>query len=260
MPVTTGPSGVKLEWREMTFADEDAFAANAGKSEASQAQAFDELLGRLLIGVPDRGPYKAPPANVDSALSGDRMKFLVDVRNDAFGEEMQIKRTCPRGHDIDQIVDLRHLDLEPLPKASAEALSKGLPLSFTLPRCGRTVQWQMLTGHLETAVLEAVTGYPDQSVSEATVVRIVEVDGFDEHGLDEATGEDLRGWLAKLHTRDSRALRQHIANNECGVKTVITIPCKHGNCKQTVEVNVLTEPGFFPLAVQRQESTASSGS
>jgi hypothetical protein len=244
----------------MAMEDEDCFAANAEKSEASQAQAFDELLTRVAVKVVDKKHYPADVIDVDVFLSGDRTKYLIDVRNDAFGPEIEVRRQCPRGHEIEQVLDLSCLPIWELPAASAAALAGRKPLVFTLPRSGREVKWQMLTGHLETAILEAVNNNPDDSVTEGVAVRIVEIEGFDEHGLDKETGQDLRGWLKKVHTRDSRALRQHIANNECGVNTVVTIPCKRSGCHEKVEVNVLLEADFFPLVVQREDSTDSSDS
>ena len=260
MPVMTGPSGLKLEWREMEMDDEDRLAANADKPEASQMEALDELLGHLVGKVLDKKHYRFDTLDVNGLLTGDRTKYLVDVRNDAFGHEIEVVEKCPAGHDINQVVDLRHLPLEPLPEASAAALAAGKPLAFTLPRCKRIVQWQMLTGHLETAMLEVVTDNPKSIVSEAAAIRIVSVEGFDDAGLDPETQQDLRGWLKKLHTRDSRALRQHIANNECGVKTTVTIPCGRSGCRGKIEVDMLTHSDFFPLIVEREESTVSSDS
>ena len=260
MPVTTGPSGLKLEWREMAMEDEDRFAANADKPEATQAESIDELLGHLAGKVTDKAHYRFDAFDLNVVLSGDRTQFLVDVRNDCFGSEIEVETKCPAGHPIDQVVDLACLEVWPLPEASAAALKAGKPLSFKLPRCGRTIQWQMLTGILETAMLEAVIGNPDNVVSEALAVRVIDVDGFDEAGLDKETQQDLRGWLKKLHTRDSRALRQHIANNECGVQTQVTIPCKRSGCRRSVEVEVMTHPDFFPLMVQREDSPISSDS
>ncbi len=260
MPVTTGPSGLALAWREMAMEDEDTFAENAEKSEANQAQAFDELLSGLLVGIRDRKHYRSDDLTVDAMLSGDRTKYLVDVRNDAFDSQVEVIEECPAGHAIEQVVDLACLALEPLTKASAKALADGTPLSFTLPRSGRVVQWQMLTGHLETAMLDVFLGTSKARVSETVAVRIVDVDGFDDAGMDKKTKQDLRGWLKKLHTRDSRALRQHIANNECGVQTLVTIPCQRSGCRRKIKVDMLAHPDFFPLAVQREDSIDSSTS
>lgn len=260
MPVMTGPSGLQLEWREMAFEDEDRLAANAEKPESDQMQALDELLSHLAVKVVDKKHYRSDACEIDGFLTGDRTKYLVDVRNDVFGHEIEVIDKCPSGHEINQVVDLRHLPMEPLPKESAAALTSGKPLVFTLPRSGRVVQWQMLTGHLETAMLDVVNDNPDNTVSEAVAVRIVSVEGFDDADLDIETGQDVRGWLRKVHSRDGRALRQHIANNECGVKTLVTIPCKRSRCRGEIKVDMLTHPDFFPLTVQREESTDSSDS
>lgn len=260
MPIVTCPSELKVKWREMATEDEDRLAAHAEEPEASQAEALDELLAHLFVSVEHKGHYRFEQFDVNDCLSGDRTKYLIDVRNEVLEPEMEVREECPVGHEIRQVLDLRELPIEPLPEASARALREGTPLSFTLPKTGRVVQWQMLNGHLETAMLQVIRESPKQAVSEGLAVRVVAVDGFDGDGLDKETSEDLRGWLRKLNSKDSRALRQHIANNECGVKVMVTIPCKATGCRRKVRINVMEAPDFFPLTVEREESTASSDS
>lgn len=260
MPIIPCPSGLELEFRPSTLDDEDRFAAaNQPGHEKERDVALDRWMADLWTGTPKRGPYPSLGERRDPGdlLSGDRTCYLVQFRNDAYDPVMEIRAKCPGGHTIETEHDLRTLKTHPLPKASAEKFRRGEPFEITLPRTGRTVQWQMLTGRLEIALLQMLQEFPDHPKSEGMAVRVVAIEGFDpETGLDPESGEDMQGWIRKLPSRDGKAFQDAVIDAECSVETIIDVTCR--TCGRTAPVNVLTEEGFLDVFPRRRPGLRTS--
>jgi hypothetical protein len=253
MPLIEMPSGLKGEFRKLKLADQDKLA-EAGRTKASKVlreRVMDYMLKDCWIRTLDPGIYaeKMPNPEIldtDELLSGDRMYYLMQVRNESWGSVVSIKATCRCGERIDQGVDLSELEVWPLPEESKQAFVNDEELSVELPLSGRTVRWKLLIGKMEHHAVKSIKQSPKTIASEALALRISRVSGFDdETRLDPETNEDLRGWLRNLDVEDSDFLRDAMMEAEGSIETVIDIPCSDEDCLREIEVDVKEAADFF---------------
>ncbi|HUW32650.1 MAG TPA: hypothetical protein VM223_13650 [Planctomycetota bacterium] len=254
----TQPSGLRGEFRELTVADEDLLAAASRTGKiAKQERALDEMLRNCWVKTTDAGPYRKPTDEDESGsprqfdlndfVLGDKLWYALQLRIESMGSEVAIPVECPGGHTFQHEYDLRDIKMLKLPDAAAKSLREGVPLSFKLPRCGRTVKYILMTGRMQVQFSKAVRDFPGEISTELLASRIVEVSGFDEAGLDTETQTNIRGWIRRLGMFDAKAFREEMVKNDCGPDTNIKVKCDQ--CAREFTHDLMDgSGGFFDLA------------
>lgn len=267
MPLIEMPSGLTGHFRPLTLDDQDVLAEAAQPKAPKRVR--DQVIERMLKDCweetldPSIYADKMPNPQIldlDEMLSGDRMYYLVQLRNESWGSVIAVKARCRCGEEIDQGIDLSELEVWPLPEASKQAFIDDAELSVELPRCGRTVHWKLLTGKQEKYASKIIRESPKKIASEAVALRVTRVSDFDpETRVDPETGEDLRGWLGKQHVGDIDVLREAMMEAEGSIETVVDIPCSDPDCFREIEFDVKEAADFFgPSRARRRRRRSRS--
>ena len=157
------PSGIEIELREMTGAEEELLT-NQRLIRTGDAvnQVFKNCIVRL--GDNDEPTVK----DVLDLLSGDRLFILVRLRQISLGDEVELELTCPntacRAANA-VTVNLEELEVTPY--------GEEREFAFTLPGSGGKVRFGYLDGHKE----KRLAALKEPSISSAMLIRIIDVAG-----------------------------------------------------------------------------------
>jgi hypothetical protein len=185
--------------RELTGADEEALSAPA------VARSVTKYLGELVLrGTESIGGQKPTKQQLDSLLVGDRELLLLGVRKATFGNELELRTTCPHCGDVDEdfVYDLNDIRVEPL--GNPEKAIYGY--DFTLPS-GRVATLSLSRAADQDAVLTAETKSSGE-LNTLMLARLVQkIDG--ELCINAAP-------IRALGLRDRRALQEEVTENTPG--------------------------------------------
>lgn len=259
MPEITMPSGMKGSFRILKLRDQDdlAQAVRPNTPKKLKDTVTERLLKECWSYTEGPGPYAAKISQpeilpVEDLLSGDRMAYLLKLRNETWGSVVTVKVRCPCGEKIEQGIDLSELTMHSYPQETLDAYINDTELSAVLPLSERTVWWKPLTGHMERGIVKIHKTSPGSMATEALAVRITRISGFDpETRLDEETNEDLHGWLKEMDVPDADALREAMTESEGEIETLVEIPCP--DCYQDVLVDVKDATDFFGPSRNRRK-------
>lgn len=255
----TMPSGMTGSFRRLKLSDQDdlADALRPDAPKKLKDSVTEKMLQECWISIDKPGPYAAKISQphilpIKPMLSGDRMYYLLKLRNKSWGSVVTVKVRCACGERITQGIDLDELPVYPYPEETLKAYMEDGELSTVLPYSKRTVWWRPLTGEMEKSFKRLHKIAPGRTATEALAIRITRISGFDpETRLDEETNEDLRGWLREMDVQDSDALGEAMMEAEGEIETLVDIPCPE--CYQDVMVDVKDATDFFGPSRRRRK-------
>jgi hypothetical protein len=191
----------------------------AGLQKVSQfADVVDEILNRCV--------HYAVPA--DDLISGDRLFLLFNIRSQSYGDKYGFELLCRR-------CDSQYRKEIEISKVPVRSLEDGWvePFSTHLPGLNRNVKLRLFRGKDDRAVIKYVL--QDRRIRSSRGVNetlpsdpgffyrlskhVVEIEGIE----NDKVLSTLEGMLAK----DTSAIREAIAVNDCGYETEIPEECPH---------------------------------
>lgn len=262
MPVETMPSGLQFEFREMKTFDEDKIAeARESKNPKDRDVVMDQILRDCWVRTLDHGPYlnRLKDGRVDfmDLLAGDISFYMWRLYRESRGDEMPVTVPCPQGHREMTPLNLAELEVYRLSERSQQMFANDEPFEFTLPRCGRSVTWGLMTFRMQKALQETMAANRKHQVSELMAARVRSIAGFDEQGMDPETNEDKLAFISNMSSFDKQALQDEILSVECGVESLVDLRCPTFGCGQIVSVD-LEEKGGIDFFAQRRHKRRSS--
>lgn len=207
----------EVEVKTMTAKEENILMS---KSLIKKGTVINELLKSSLINK---------DIDVLSLLSGDRMALVFAIRAAGYGDDFEQKMTCPEcEHSQDETYLVSEFKIKDLDLEKVKQVEPGENLfSFTLPVLKKEVWFKFLTGKDEESILQAVEAKKkkglqnDESVTTRLFHSIVAVDGKTDKNF-------INKIVQNLPAKDSRALMNHIEENEPGIDTKRDFTCN--NC------------------------------
>lgn len=258
MQEVTCPSGLRVVLRGLTVADEDLMVranAKGGNSPVMAVTLLNDLARACVVRVVDVGPYPdLDPAAFDPAklLSGDRLFLMVQMRICSYGNEVDVRGSCPKGHGFESSLDLAKLESYPLSADAAAKFRAKIPFSFALPTLKRTVTFFPARGEDEERAAKLLKRGEDMG-SEELATRIKTISGFDpKTGLDE-TGRDFRAFIRAMPVRDAADLRAEMERVECGIQLTVDSECEECGAQGTV--SLLDVLSFFGTRRNRRSGS-----
>ena len=221
MHVFTLPSGMEVELREMTGAEEEILT-NQRLIRTGDAinQVFMNCILRL--GESDEISMK----DVLDLLSGDRLFILVKLREISLGDEVELDLVCPNGacRALNPTVLSTH-DLEVTPYGEAKEYSR------TLPQSGSMVRFRHLNGHME----KRLAALKEPSISSAMLMRLIDIENI----------PPTKKAMNEMSLRDRSYLRQEMLKADAGIDTTIETEC--ASCGTPIRTRLEAEASFlFP--------------
>jgi len=221
MYVFTPPSGIEIELREMTGAEESLLT---NRRLMKDGEAVNQVLKNCIVRLGEKTEVTAK--DVLDLLSGDRLYILVRLRQISFGDEMDLSLACPNkdcGETTDVQICLNDLEVT--------GYGKDHEFIFELPRSKKTVLFGLLDGHME----KRLAALKEPSIHAAMLMRIKEIDG-------KAPNKNS---LEELPAFDLTALRQEMQRVDGGIDTTVNAVC--GSCGARIVTRLEAEPAFlFP--------------
>lgn len=221
MYVFTTPSGIEVELREMTGAEESLLT---NRRLMKDGEAVNQVLKNCILRLGDKTEIAAK--DVLDLVSGDRLYILVRLRQISFGEEMDLSLACPN-KDCGETTDIQ-VCLEDL---EVTAYGTEREFTFELPRSKKIVAFVLLDGHME----KRLASLKEPSIHAAMLMRIKEIDG-------KAPNKNS---LEELPAFDLTALRQEMQRVDGGIDTTVNAVC--ASCGARIVTRLEAEPAFlFP--------------
>jgi len=221
MYVFTTPSGIEVELREMTGAEESLLT---NRRLMKDGEAVNQVLKNCIVRLGEK--TEVTGNDVLDLLSGDRLYILVRLRQISFGEDMDLSLTCPN-KDCGEITELQ-VGLEAL---EVTGYGKNREFIFELPRSKKQVVFCLLDGHME----KRLASLKEPSIHAAMLMRIKEIDG-------KAPNKNS---LEELPAFDLTALRQEMQRVDGGIDTTVNAIC--ASCGTRIVTRLEAEPAFlFP--------------
>jgi hypothetical protein len=191
---------------------------------------FNRALRNCIVRLDDNDAVTEK--DVAQMLSGDRLVALVRLRQITFGDDLELKLTCPNpkcGHE--NAIQVSLADAEQTDYAPERQHT------FTLPGCGQVVVFGLSTGEHEARYAKLKD---DANIHSMLLMRIISVDGAP------PARNTVRGWSA----RDIGALRSKMQSVDGGIDTAIKTVCRE--CGKPIATRAEgTESFFFPSAPTR---------
>lgn len=215
------PSGVEVELREMTGAEEELLT---NQRLIRTGDAVNQVLKNCIVRL---GENEEPSVkDVLDLLSGDRLFILVKLRQVSLGDEVELELVCPNtACRAANVVTVNMEDLEITP------YGEDREFSFVLPGSKRKVRFGYLDGHKE----KRLAALKEPSISSAMLIRLIDIDGS-------APSKKL---MNEMSLRDRSALRQEMLQVDGGVDTTVETECEV--CGTRIRTRLEAEPGFlFP--------------
>jgi hypothetical protein len=217
------PSGVEVELREMTGAEEEILT---NPRLVRSGEAVNLVLANCTLRLGE----KENPTKEDllDLLAGDRLFILVKLREMSLGREVEVELVCGNATCRERnatTVDLGELEVS--------GYGPEREMTFTLPGSKQVVRFTHLDGHRETRLAKL----KEATLSSAMLMRILDVDGQ----------PPTKKLLADMSLRDRTALREEMFRVDAGIDTTVEVEC--AGCGATLRTRVEQEPGFlFPSA------------
>ncbi|HUT54400.1 MAG TPA: hypothetical protein VM658_13510 [bacterium] len=215
------PSGIEVELREMTGAEEELLT---NQRLIRTGDAVNQVLKNCVLRLGENA--KPGMKEILDLLSGDRLFILVKLRQISLGEEVDLELVCP--NTACREANLTSVNLEEL---KLTPYGKDREFTFKLPGSNRKVKFMHLDGNME----KRLASLKEPSITSAMLMRIVEIDGK----------PPTRKLMAEMSLRDRSALRQEMARVDAGIDTVVEVDCE--SCGARIRTRLEAEPGFlFP--------------
>ncbi len=215
------PSGVEVELREMTGAEEELLT---NQRLIRTGDAVNQVLKNCIVRLDEN--EEPSIKDVLDLLSGDRLFILVKLRQISLGDEVELELVCPNtACRAANVVTVNMEDLEITP------YGEDREFSFVLPGSKRKVRFGYLDGHKE----KRLAALKEPSISSAMLIRLIDIDGS-------APSKKL---MNEMSLRDRSALRQEMLRVDGGVDTTVETECEV--CGTRIRTRLEAEPGFlFP--------------
>ena len=217
------PSGVEIELREMTGAEEELLT---NQRLIRSGDAINQVLKNCILRIGENtGPAMK---DVLDLLSGDRLFVLVRLRQISLGDEVELALHCPSPacHETSHtVVNLEGLEVTPYGPARE--------FEFHLPGSGQLVRFGYLDGHKE----KRLAALKEPTISSAMLMRILTLGG----------AAPSKKMLAEMAMKDRAALRAEMARVDGGIDTVVEMECEA--CGAPLRTRLEAEaPFLFPAA------------
>lgn len=216
----TLPSGRTVELRELTGHEEEILS---DERQMRDGTGIDRVLRNCMARLDENEDVKE--SDVRQMLSGDRIAALVHIRQITFGDDLDMKVTCPNptcGHE-----NAVHASLADADRTEYHADREH---TFVLPGCGQTVVFGLSTGEHEARVLKLGE---NANLHSLLLMRIASVDGKP------PARNVVRDWSAS----DLRALRAKMASVDGGIDTTVKAVCS--KCGTPIRLHAETNSSFF---------------
>ena len=215
------PSGIEVELREMTGAEEELLT---NQRLIRTGDAVNQVLRNCIVKLGDN--EEPAVKDVIDLLSGDRLFILVRLRQISLGEEVELELACPNtACRASNAVTINLDDLEVTPYGEEREFT------FTLPGSGRKVRFGYLDGNKE----KRLAALKEPSISSAMLIRIIEIDG----------APPSKKIMNDMSMKDRSALRQEMLRKDAGIDTTMETDCQ--SCGTRIRTRLEAEPGFlFP--------------
>jgi hypothetical protein len=229
------PNGQKqLEVKYLTAEDENILTS---PDLIKSGKALDVLLDNAIV-----------DKSLDSSqlITGDRNAVLINLRVTGYGDDYEVKTTCPSCGNIHTsnviLSQLKNKDIELKPD------SEGM-YSVTLPRCKANIRFRMLTGAdedrlkkltLSKAKLKGGKTSVSKVLTEKYLLQIMEVNGKTDKLY-------IKKFISVMPIADSLFFREYLSNVEPGIDLKYGFTCD--SCGHDYEQEVpITAKLFWPNA------------
>jgi hypothetical protein len=215
------PSGIEIELKEMTGAEEELLT---NQRLIRSGDAINQVLCNCLVRI---GEKTDPTVNdVLDLLSGDRLFALVRLRQISLGDEVELELTCP--NSACRMTNYMTVNLEELEVTS---YTDQREFDFKLPGSKKSVRFGYLDGHKE----KRLASLREPNITSAMLIRIIDIDGK----------PPSKKMLAEMSMRDRGALREEMARVDAGIDTAVEVECD--GCGTPIRTRLEAEPAFlFP--------------
>lgn len=164
-------------------------------------------------------------------LSADRAAILFQIRRLSYGDDYSFSFVCPTCRAQGKY----NIKMSELKVSSPPDGSTG-PWKVKLPKCGKTVEFKLLTGKEDERLskmarqLRSKMPVPtDVSIIPRLAAQIVSVEGESTAGVSvsdtQAKHDRLLRFIESLVVSDTRALRKAIAAREPGIDLTVDLTC-----------------------------------
>jgi hypothetical protein len=218
------PSGIEIELKEMTGAEEELLT---NQRLIRTGEAINQVLRNCFVRIGDNA--KPTVNDVLDLLSGDRLFALVRLRQISLGDEVELEAACP--NSACRMTNYVTVNLEEL---KVTPYTDQREFDFKLPGSKKTVRFGYLDGHKE----KRLAGLREPNITSAMLIRILDIDGK----------PPSKKILAEMSMRDRSALRQEIARVDAGIDTSIEVACDC--CGARIRTRLEAEPAFLFPAVR----------
>ena len=215
------PSGIEIELKEMTGAEEELLT---NQRLIRSGDAINQVLRNCFVRI---GEKTEPTVNdVLDLLSGDRLFALVRLRQISLGDEVELELTCP--NSACRMTNYLTVNLEEL---KVTPYTDQREFDFTLPGSKKIVRFGYLDGHKE----KRLASLREPNITSAMLIRIIDIDGK----------PPSKKILAEMSMRDRGALREEMARVDAGIDTAVEVECD--GCGTRIRTRLEAEPAFlFP--------------
>jgi hypothetical protein len=215
------PSGIEIELKEMTGAEEELLT---NQRLIRSGDAINQVLRNCLVRL---GEKTEPTINdVLDLLSGDRLFALVRLRQISLGDEVELELNCP--NSACRMTNYLSVNLEEL---EVTPYTDQREFDFKLPGSKTAVRFDYLDGHKE----KRLASLREPNITSAMLIRILDIDGK----------PPSKKILAEMSMRDRGALREEMARVDAGIDTTVEVECD--GCGTRIRTRLEAEPAFlFP--------------
>jgi hypothetical protein len=207
--ITTG-SGLVATFREFEVTEENLAS---GKIASREGKVKTRLLEAVTVHVDDFGPYptgRDAKLDWEKVLHGDREIVCRDLRVATWGHDYWRDDPCPAcDQPTDNCFDLRAFPIQKLPETSLEHVKTGKPLSCTLPKAKKRIDFRLRRGSDEKELRRIASLREEEISSEFLRLHVLAVEGVDP--------KDLEGFLTHINGADSSFLRYAIDQADVGI-------------------------------------------
>lgn len=247
--VFTLPSGLRVEMRGITLAEENILASGG---RGDDAEKLDRVFAACWRSTEDPGPYRtsateAPPWG--DLLQCDRFVLMLALRRLSYRDghlfEVEVYHDeCDSRFqwEVDLAKDL------PVRMLDADAIGRvrnGIPFETTV--AGKVVKYRLPTSRDLKLTERLQDEFPDRMMAATLRARIVEVEGIETRDimdwLDGSNGasEKYRG----LDADDAEDLRDAYDRVDGGIDTEVEVQCRKASCRKTFLFTIPFGQGFL---------------
>jgi hypothetical protein len=215
------PSGIEIELKEMTGAEEELLT---NQRLIRTGDAINLVLRNCFVRIGDK--TEPTVSDVLDLLSGDRLFSLVRLRQISLGDKVELELNCP--NSACRMANCLTVNLEEL---EVTPYTEKREFDFKLPGSKTAMRFGYLDGHKE----KRLAGLREPNITSAMMIRIIDIDGK----------PPSKKILAEMSMRDRGALREEMARVDAGIDTVVEVECD--GCGTRIRTRLEAEPAFlFP--------------